>query len=162
MAAMQQLKSILTDDLSVRLLRRLWPWINHQVIMHYFNVEHSIFKGLPPDRKVVVLNLPSVELVTNIIVYVVFCGKIAQKTGLVRVELTPRKKVHGECWMVKYLIYPIRRLRFAVGLKIIHESIVVDSHILVDQILRAFAQPFIYFLMRLAPISIGGRILAVN
>ena len=123
--------------------------------MYCFDIEHSVLKGLPPDCKVVVLNLHTIELVPNMVVYVIFFGIIAQKTGLVRVKLTPRKKGHRKCRSL--LINSI-----AVGLKVIRESTVVDSHILVNQILRALAQPLINFFMRLAPLSVGGRILAVN
>jgi hypothetical protein len=126
--------------------------------MHCFDVEHFIFLSLSPDCKVLVLNLHTVELVPNKVVYVIFFGIIALKTGLVRVELTPRKKGHRKCQMILRAI--INLILF--GLKVIRESSVVNSHILVNQILRALAQPFINFLVRLAPLSVGGRILAVN
>ena len=95
--------------------------------MHCFNVKHFILNGLPPDRKVVVLNLHTVELVPNKVVYVIFYGIIALKTGLVRIKLTPRKKGHRN---IQCLIQSI-----VVGIKVICKSTVVDSHILVDQIL---------------------------
>ena len=125
--------------------------------MHCFDVEHSIFLSLSPDCKVLVLNLHTVELVPNKVVYVIFLGIIALKTGLVRVELTPRRKGHRKWQMI---LRAITNILF--GLKVIRELTVVKSHILVNQILRALAQPFINFLVRLAPLSVGGRILAVN